>query len=409
MVSGENLALPARGGAALDRPSRERRDFVPFAVVLKRRSDVREERLDHGRRGNGTHRVEVDELPVEAVSSRLPLGRAQQLGPHLGRWLPGDRGVVTCPGQAAGQPGDHHGLVQRHTDVGDAELDRLKTRRRANIPVDLRPVRDGPRRLERRDQIVEVGPGRERLRGARRRPTAPHLRPETRIPRVGPKPVGRVRSERQHHREPRAAAVHDLDRGVSIADPDVDVAAEDQLLAGELCVVLCHFYVARFGRHFLRAPVRERMRARGRDSASVALGRRDDLPAKSRELRTHLGDRSGDCGADLDLREVVLELHGVAHRILRGRQNQMRPREEFSRRRVDDLVLLFDTDREIVIRHKGMALALRSTRQASSACRSHVKRRAASSFRDPQPAATACRRRDFCNHRSGLGRFSRVD
>ena len=61
-------------------------------------------------------------------------------------------------GQGPAEAGDHHRLVDRRADVGDAEFERLDVRRGADVPVDLRGVLDDPGGDQGRDQVVILGP-----------------------------------------------------------------------------------------------------------------------------------------------------------------------------------------------------------------------------------------------------------
>ena len=78
--------------------------------------------------------------------------------------------------RARRQPGHHHRLVDRHADVGDAELQRLEMRRRADVPVDLRRVLDAPGRDEGARSARRTRPARRRGGACRSSGTAGRAR-----------------------------------------------------------------------------------------------------------------------------------------------------------------------------------------------------------------------------------------
>lgn len=80
----------------------------------------------------------------------------------------------------------------------------------------------------------------------------------------------------------------------------------------------------------------------------VKLSRRggNHFPAQVRNIGAHLGQRLADRRADLDLRLVKLWGYLLAERCLRFRQDELCARTQLSRRRMYDLIFLFDADGE---------------------------------------------------------------
>ncbi len=70
-----------------------------------------------------------------------------------------------------------------------------------------------------------------------------------------------------------------------MTDADVNVAAEDEMLARELLVILPDAYVTRFGRDGLIFPMRKRMRSGGGESSAIALCGGDDGCRRERGSR----------------------------------------------------------------------------------------------------------------------------
>src|SRR5205807_547095 len=76
-------------------------DLVPLAVLLQRRPHQGQQPLDHrGGRGGAAGR-HVDQLAVQPVARRVPLGRPEQFGPGVADGLAAPVGGVAGAGQAA--------------------------------------------------------------------------------------------------------------------------------------------------------------------------------------------------------------------------------------------------------------------------------------------------------------------
>ena len=97
-----------------------------------------------------------------------------------------------------------------------------------------------PRVDEPRRHRLVLGPRVERRRHPRRRPARPDLGPVAGVTGVGPGEVRRAGRQRQQHRQPGPDPVHDVDRLVPVGEPDVRLRPADQLLAGQLLVVVEH-------------------------------------------------------------------------------------------------------------------------------------------------------------------------
>src|SRR3954451_2525760 len=96
----------------------------------------------------------------------------------------------------------------------------------------------------------------------RDRQSAPDLHAIASVTRSLAEPEGGVSREREHRREPQAQPVHYLDCRLAVAQTDVYVKAERDLLPGQPLVALYYPLIALLGRGSLVPPVRERVCAR---------------------------------------------------------------------------------------------------------------------------------------------------
>ena len=93
-------------------------------------------------------------MPYRAArhrAARMISGRAAGL-------LTGERRCGAVTDQRTGEPGHHHGVVDRGAHVGDPHLDRLVSGRRPGIPVDAGGIIDAAGRHELPDDLVVLGP-----------------------------------------------------------------------------------------------------------------------------------------------------------------------------------------------------------------------------------------------------------
>ena len=141
-----------------------------------------------------------------------------------------------------------------------------------------------------------------------------------------------------------AHAVRDVDRLVGVVDPDVDMDAEQELLANDELEAGDEVAVAVDGNDPLVLPHRERVRA-GRPDAQVERGggALDRLPQRA-ELISRLRDAGArDCGDLADrLHQLVLDLAvDVGGRLEQG-VDRVRQLEGLG---IEDHQLLLDADR----------------------------------------------------------------
>ncbi len=153
------------------------------------------------------------------------------------------------------EAGDHHGLVDRRTDVGHPEFQGFGVRAGTGVPVDFRRVGNHPDIDKGRDEVVILGAGCENLRQTGHRPAREELGPVRRVAGLGAEPERRAGGQCDHGRQPGATAVHDMDRVIATGDPDVNVAAEDDLLARQLLEIFVQLMVSLLGRELLALPV----------------------------------------------------------------------------------------------------------------------------------------------------------
>ena len=196
------------------------------------------------------------------------------------------------------------------------------------------------------------------------------LRPEALQAGVAAEPERRVRREREQVREEVERLVHDLDGERAVLDADVHVQAEDEVRAREHLHLLHDLVVARVGEDFLVRPVREGMRAGGRDAHAVLLREADDLRPHLPDVLAYLRDVPADAAADLDDRLVHLRLDALLQDEPALLQDLLDVRAQLPRLRIDDLELLLDAEREGGFFHAGR-------RQASLRGRAGVARGAA--------------------------------
>ena len=146
-------------------------------------------------------------------------------------------------------------------------------------------------------------------------------------------------------RQEVARLVEDLDPELGIRDRDVHVQAEDHERADDVLQLLLEHLVPLVVCDLLLLPARKRVRARAGDAKTLRLEQLGQRAAHLAQLVARLADVRADGGADLDHRLHHLPLDLVAQPGGRPREQRVDVRVELTRR-VDDLVLLLDADRE---------------------------------------------------------------
>ena len=139
--------------------------------------------------------------------------------------------------------------------------------------------------------------------------------------------------------------VHHLDPPFAVGDPDVDVQAEDQQLADHVLQLVLEDLVALGLGDLLVLPVRERVRARGRDAQPGGTKKHRERSAQGRDLVPGFADIGADLRSGLDdgLHHLGLDLL-PGPRPRRGEEGLgVAPELALG---VDDLELLLDPDRE---------------------------------------------------------------
>src|ERR1700759_2323590 len=100
------------------------------------------------------------------------------------------------------------------------------------------------------------------------------------------------------------------------------------------------------------------MRARGGDLQSDALGRGDELTARTKHLVAEFADVFADLRSGLDDRLMHLVFH-LLDNVGRGRRDELQHvRTQFTRRRINDLEFFFDAYREAVSHWTALRFAL---------------------------------------------------
>ena len=115
--------------------------------------------------------------------------------------------------------------------VARADLDRAELRVRADVVPEVRVVLHDARLDHEADALLVVLPVLVRRRDADARERAEDRHPRRHQPGAVGAPERRVRRQRQQHGHVDAHPVGDVDRLLGVVDADVDVHAEDELLA----------------------------------------------------------------------------------------------------------------------------------------------------------------------------------
>ena len=142
-----------------------------------------------------------------------------------------------------------------------------------------------------------------------------------------------------------AGLVEHANPQLRIGDRDVHVEPKDDERAHDVLELDLEHLVTLVLGDLLVFPARERMGARAGDPQSLGLEELGQGVSHLAELVARLVDVFADGGADLDHRLHHLALHLVAQLRCSRRQEGVDMRVELARG-VDDLVFLFDTDRQ---------------------------------------------------------------
>ncbi len=204
--------------------------------------------------------------------------------------------------QGACEARHHYGFVYPAAYVHDPGLYSIEVLRQPYVPVDFGRVGHDARGDQGFHQCVVLGVRLEDSRRAGDGQPAPDLRAVAGVPRILAEPEGGVGREREHRCEPQAQPVHHPDRRLAVAQADVDVEAERDLLPGQPLVALHDPLVALFGRDPLVPPVRERVRARRGDPGALLRRRIVHLAPETQDLGAHLRERAANRTDRLDLR-----------------------------------------------------------------------------------------------------------
>ena len=141
--------------------------------------------------------------------------------------------------------------------------------------------------------------------------------------------------------------IHGVDGKGAVLDADVDVHAKDQQALCQQLHLLEHALVARERRHRLLLPAAEGVRGRGGHRQPFLRGQADDKAALVGQFFLQLIQRVADRRAQLDHRLVQLRLEvALDHHDLVAFEKLRDKRAQLARLGVDDLVFLFNADRE---------------------------------------------------------------
>ena len=206
-------------------------------------------------------------------------------------------------------------------------------------------VVDAARPEEGLDEALVVGPVGERRRRAGRRPTPPQLRAVAGVAGVAPAPERRVGRQRHDRRQPRPNPVDDGDGQFGVVDPDVDMAAADHLLPGQLLVLPFQPLVLGVDVGVL-GPGRERVGA-GRRQPAAAGGQGGGQPRpESDQGGPHLSERLAHRGVGLQLGRVQLRVHVLTEAVPGGGEEGRAVGPEGTAVGIDEEELLLDADGE---------------------------------------------------------------
>jgi hypothetical protein len=222
----------------------------------------------------------------------------------------GDEGPAGLDVQLGGaghrpeQAGDEDGVVDERAGVADAEFERGRVRRRADVEVRHLGVGDDAGADQVGDEVVVLGGGCQPAVGAGRGPPLPDDRADAGVPGVDAVPVGRAGRQRQQHREVGRDPLADVDGEVPVGDADVDLGAADELLVDEHAVLLLHAAVAAGGGELEVGEAGPRGGAHGGDAEALPGGHLHHAGAEPGEFRPQVVERADDGGICFDRRPL---------------------------------------------------------------------------------------------------------
>ena len=236
----------------------------------------------------------------------------------------------------------------------------------ADVPPDVRVVRDAAGLLELPDDLGVVGVVAEARRRARAGEGGEdHLPARGEAGRLAA-PEGRARREREQRGEVREQPVHDLDRLLGLVDGDVDVQPEDQLAPRDVLELVDEMPVAVASSDALALEQRERVRPGRADAHALLGGDAGHVGAQLAQLVVDLGRRAADRRGDLEHGLHQLGVDARLELVALGRgEHGLDVLDEVERLAVEQHVLLLDAERvglagaEVVVEH---AAALREAR-----------------------------------------------
>ena len=148
-------------------------------------------------------------------------------------------------------------------------------------------------------------------------------------------------------RQEVARLVHDVDALFLVLEPDVDVHAEDQQAVGDVGHRFAVLEVALALGDLLVAPTGKGVGRGGGDPQAVSGGDLGDPASQAHQLRARLRHSAADLRPDLDLRAQELGLDLVLQDLAALLQELLDVGRQLTSLRVDDLVLLLDSDGEL--------------------------------------------------------------
>src|SRR5690348_5818207 len=296
--------------------------------------------------------AEIDELPVQAVTDGAPFVLLDEVGRiHTQRHVVAPQ-LPELRHHRLEDRGDAYGLVHARAHVTDAEFERGIGPVGAHIPPDLGAIGNTLGGGQHVDHVGVFTPRAQRARHARARKAAEHHRAIGLEPRVAPHPERRAGGETEDMRQHVARHVERVDQELPVLDADVDMRPEDQEALRQLAHRLPQAEVALGLRDLLPLPGRERMRARRGDSQSVLRGQADDFAAQLRQLGAQLGGRLAHLAPHLHDRLMQLRLHLREHQMVLF-EDLCDVRLELASPRIDDLIFLFNAERQRGRLHRG--------------------------------------------------------
>src|SRR5262245_13082539 len=159
---------------------------------------------------------EVDEHSVDAVAGGAPLVLHQQRAAVLAPALVPRMQPVELDDGGLREGGEGDRLVHTHRDVADPELESAVKRMRPDVPPGLLGVVDAAGADEQVDEVLVVGPRRERVGDVGPREAIEDLAPVRLQARVHADPERRVRGEREQMRQEIAELIHQVNQGLAI-------------------------------------------------------------------------------------------------------------------------------------------------------------------------------------------------